>query len=172
MAQSQSAGDVLRSARQRAGLSQAALAARSGVSQSVISVYEAGRRQPSVPTLASLIEAAGCDLELRVRPRSPRYRLRGPLGQRLLTNLRRVREAAERHDVRLLGVFGSVSRGEDTSSSDIDLLVTLPQGMGLIGLGRVERELSDLLSARVDLVPADGLKPGVRKNVLADLVVL
>jgi predicted nucleotidyltransferase/DNA-binding XRE family transcriptional regulator len=163
---------VLRSARQRAGLSQTALATRSGVSQSVISVYEAGRRQPSLPTLAHLIEAAGCDLELRIRPRSPRDRLRGPLGQRLRKNRRQVREAMEGHGVRLLGVFGSVSRGEESPSSDIDLLVTLPQGMGLIGLGRVEQELSQLLSARVDLVPADGLKPGVRKNVLADLVVL
>jgi predicted nucleotidyltransferase len=44
--------------------------------------------------------------------------------------------------------------------------------MGLIGLGRVERELSDLLSARVELVPAADLKPAVRRNVLADLVVL
>jgi predicted nucleotidyltransferase/DNA-binding XRE family transcriptional regulator len=172
VAQPQSAGDVLRSARQRAGLSQAALAARSGVSQSVISVYEAGRRQPSLPTLANLVEAAGCDLELRVRPRSPRDRLRGPLGRRLFANRRQVREVMERQGVRLLGVFGSVSRGEDTASSDVDLLVTVPQGVGLIGLGRVEQKLSQLLSARVELVPADGLKPGVRKNVLADLVVL
>jgi predicted nucleotidyltransferase len=44
--------------------------------------------------------------------------------------------------------------------------------MRLIGMGRVERELSELLAAKVDLVPADGLKQGVRKNVLADLVVL
>ena len=172
MAESRSAGEVLRSARQRAGLSQAALAARSGVSQSVISVYEAGRRQPSLPTLVNLVEAAGCDLELRVRPRLPRDRLRGPLGRRLLKHRVSVAKTAERHGVGLLGVFGSVARGEDTPFSDIDLLVTLPRGMGLIGLGRVEQELSKLLSARVDLVPADGLKPGVRKNVLADLVVL
>jgi predicted nucleotidyltransferase/DNA-binding XRE family transcriptional regulator len=172
MTESPSTGVVLRGARQHAGLSQAALAARSGVSQSVISLYEAGRRQPSLPTLAKLVEAAGCDLELRVRPRWPRHRLRGPLGRRLLKHRVSVLKAAERHGVGLLGVFGSVARGEDTPSSDIDLLVTLPRGMGLIGLGRVERELSQLLCARVDLVPAEGLKPGARKNVLADLVVL
>jgi uncharacterized protein len=80
----QSAGTVLRAARTGAGLSQAALAARSGVSQSVISVYEAGRRQPSLPMLANLVEAAGCDLELRVHQRSTRKRLRGPIGRRLL----------------------------------------------------------------------------------------
>jgi uncharacterized protein len=159
-------------ARERAGLSQVALAARSGVSQSVISVYEAGRRQPSLPMLTNLVQAAGCDLEVRVRPRTARERLRGPLGRRVLKQRAKLLEAAERHGVRLLGVFGSVARDEETPTSDVDLLVTVPDGMGLIRLGRVEKELSDLLSSRVDLVPADGLKPGVRRNVLADLVVL
>lgn len=172
MSQPGSAGAVLRAARTCAGLSQAALAARSGVSQSVISVYEAGRRQPSLPMLTSLVEAAGCDLDLRVRQRPARAQLTGPIGRRLLKQRSRVLQTVERHGVQLLGVFGSVARGEETSQSDIDLLVTIPHGMGLIGMGRVERELSDLLNARVDLVPADGLKPGVRKNVLADLVML
>lgn len=172
MTQARSAAEVLRAARERAGLSQAALAARSGVSQSVISVYESGRRQPSLPMLAGLVEAAGCDLEVQVRPRTPRERLRGDVGRRLLKQRTRVLEAAARHGVRVLGVFGSVARGEETSSSDVDLLVAVPDGMGLIGLARVEKELSDLLSARVELIPADDLKPAVRRNVLADLVVL
>ena len=67
MRRDRSAAEVLRAAREEAGLSQAALAARSGVSQSVISVYESGRRQPSLPMLTGLVEAAGCDLELHVR---------------------------------------------------------------------------------------------------------
>jgi predicted nucleotidyltransferase len=138
----------------------------------VISVYEAGRRQPSLPTLRSLVEAAGCDLDVQVRPRSARTRLNGPLGVRLLKHRSRLLDAVARHGVQLLGVFGSVARGEETPESDVDLLVMIPQGMGLIGMGRVEKELSDLLAANVDLVPAEGLKPGVRKNVLADLVVL
>ena len=53
------AGSLLRQARQRAGLSQVELAAKAGVTQSVISAYESGHRQPSLPTLAALIEAAG-----------------------------------------------------------------------------------------------------------------
>jgi hypothetical protein len=34
----------------------------------VISAYEAGRRQPSLPTLARLIDAAGCDLVVDIQP--------------------------------------------------------------------------------------------------------
>lgn len=58
------AGALLRRARKRSGLSQSELAARAGTAQSVISVYESGRRQPSLPMLMSLVEATG--LHLRV----------------------------------------------------------------------------------------------------------
>jgi len=67
-----SSGALLREARRRAGLSQAELAVRAGVAQSVISVYESGRRQPALPTLAALIKATGFDLDVRLRQREPR----------------------------------------------------------------------------------------------------
>jgi transcriptional regulator with XRE-family HTH domain len=61
------AGELLRQARKRADLSQVELAARAGVTQSVISAYEAGHRQPSIPALAALIDAAGHELVMGVR---------------------------------------------------------------------------------------------------------
>lgn len=48
---------ILRDARRRAGLSQAALAERTGTSQATISAYESGRKQPSVDTLSRLLAA-------------------------------------------------------------------------------------------------------------------
>jgi transcriptional regulator with XRE-family HTH domain len=60
------AGDLIRLARVKAGLSQAAVAERAGVAQSLISAYENGRRQPTVPTLCRLVEAAGFDLRVRL----------------------------------------------------------------------------------------------------------
>jgi transcriptional regulator with XRE-family HTH domain len=63
----ESAGSLLRQARKGAGLSQEELAARAGVTQSVISAYESGRRQPAIPTLAALIDAAGYELVVDVR---------------------------------------------------------------------------------------------------------
>ena len=58
---------MLRRARLGAGLSQAGLAVRAGVAQSVISAYEAGRRQPALPTLARLIDATGYDLVVDIQ---------------------------------------------------------------------------------------------------------
>ena len=56
------AGTLLRQARKRAGLSQVGLATRAAVAQSVISAYESGQRQPSLPALTRLVDAAGFEL--------------------------------------------------------------------------------------------------------------
>ena len=53
---------TLRAARERAGLTQAALAERTGTSQATISAYESGRKQPSVDTLSRLLGALDCRL--------------------------------------------------------------------------------------------------------------
>jgi len=53
---------AIRSARTRAGLSQAELAARAGTSQATLSAYETGRRDPTAGTLIRLLGAAGARL--------------------------------------------------------------------------------------------------------------
>lgn len=58
------AGSLLRSARGRLGLSQTAFAALLDIAQPTLSAYEAGRRQPTVPTLVRLLNRAGLDLRM------------------------------------------------------------------------------------------------------------
>jgi transcriptional regulator with XRE-family HTH domain len=57
----------VRSARQDAGLSQRALAERSGVAQPTIARIERGQVDPRLSTVAALLDA--CDCELRIEPR-------------------------------------------------------------------------------------------------------
>lgn len=163
----------MRHARVGARLTQAELAARAGVTQSVISAYESGHRQPALATLAALIEAAGYELTVNLRRRPRRLgRLSGPVGRHVRRKRRELVEAAAAHGVTNLRVFGSVARGQDRPDSDVDLLADLPPGMGLLGLGRVQAELEAILGSPVDLVPAGDLKPGVRSRAQADLVTL
>jgi predicted nucleotidyltransferase/DNA-binding XRE family transcriptional regulator len=171
--QTVTAGALLRQARKRAGLSQVELAARAGVTQSVVSAYESGHRQPAIPALAALIDAAGYELVLGLR-RQPRRlgRLSGPVGRRVRRHRHDLIAAAAAHGVQNLRVFGSVARGEDRPDSDVDLLADLPPGLSLFGLGRAEADLGAILGARVDLIPAGDLKPGVRARVEPDLVAL
>ena len=167
------AGALLRKARRQTGLSQVELAMRAGVTQSVISAYESGHRQPAIPALAALVDAAGYELVMEVR-RQPRRlaRLSGPVGRRVRRRRHDLIAAAAAHGVRNLRVFGSVARGEDRPDSDVDLLADLPPDLGLFGLGRVEADLEAILGSRVDLIPAADLKPGVRPRVERDLVAL
>jgi transcriptional regulator with XRE-family HTH domain len=56
------AADVLRTARQRAGMSLRELADRADTSHSTLSAYESGRKVPRVDTLERIVRAAGQDL--------------------------------------------------------------------------------------------------------------
>jgi predicted nucleotidyltransferase len=67
-----------------------------------------------------------------------------------------------------LALFGSVLGERFGPGSDVDVLVTFAPDaqIGFVTLGRIQRELEELLQHQVDLVPQDGLKPTIRKSVL------
>jgi transcriptional regulator with XRE-family HTH domain len=62
------AADLLKAARQRAGLSQRALAAKAKTAQSVIARIESGATSPSWDTLEALLGAAGVQLRVDLEP--------------------------------------------------------------------------------------------------------
>src|SRR6476659_5078821 len=62
------AAAAIRTARETAGLSKRALARRAGTSPAAIVAYESGAREPTVPTLARIVDGANARLELRVTP--------------------------------------------------------------------------------------------------------
>ncbi|WP_460683016.1 helix-turn-helix domain-containing protein [Modestobacter lapidis] len=169
-----SAGSLVREARRRAGMTQTQLADRAGITQSVVSAYESGRREPSLPVLLSLIAATGHYLEGSLAAADPGQSaaLSGPLGRRVRRHRTRIRTIAASYGAGHVRVFGSVARGSERADSDVDLLMDLPDDMGLFTLGRLRRDLEDLLQARVDVVPSGGLKPGVREQVEAEVVAL
>lgn len=168
------AAAVLRQARARAGLTQRELAQRAGVSQSVIAAYESGGREPSLATLAALVEATGISLTVDLGDALPASAApaSGPIGHRLRRRRAAVLALAAKHGVSNVRVFGSVARGEEGPHSDLDLLVHLPHGAGLFLLGRFKQELEDLLHVAVDVVPDDGVKPRAGVNIDKDLVAL
>ena len=61
-------GQLLRSARLRAGLDQAGLAQRAATTQTYVSRVERGVTVPSLPTLERLLAAMGLRLSLQIEP--------------------------------------------------------------------------------------------------------
>ncbi|HVX22482.1 MAG TPA: helix-turn-helix transcriptional regulator [Acidimicrobiales bacterium] len=65
----QDVGQLIRSARNDAGLSQRDLATLSGTSAATIALYETGKKEPRLSTLSRIIDAAGADLAVEALPR-------------------------------------------------------------------------------------------------------
>lgn len=75
------------------------------------------------------------------------------------------------HHVRRLSIFGSVLRDDFTPTSDVDVLVEFEAGHtpGLMGLSRMERDLSPFFGGRkVDLRTPHDLSRYFRAEVLAE----
>jgi uncharacterized protein len=73
--------------------------------------------------------------------------------------------AAGRHGASNVRLFGSVVRGEDTPSSDIDFLVDLAEDRGFDDYLALAEELEALTGRRVDLVTSRGLSPFLKPHI-------
>lgn len=97
-------GERLRRARQKAGLTQAALAEAAGVTDETISRVERGAYEPALSTLMAIVTALDVDLsavaEPEVRGRSSPNRS-SPLTRRLLEQFERLDAPAQRTLVKL-----------------------------------------------------------------------
>ena len=124
--------------------------------------------------LAKLVEASGHRLrvDLVAEPDRRHGLPDTPMGRRLRRLRRAIIDAAERRGATNVRVFGSVARGEDNSSSDVDLLVDLADNVGIVGLIGLEREIAETLKRDVDVVPAANLKTTLASQVLAEAVPL
>ena len=74
--------------------------------------------------------------------------------------------------IEFLGVFGSVSRGEDSASSDIDLIARFRHPIGLLDLIGVELRMKELLGRKVDLGTEASLHPLIIDHVQKDLKII
>jgi predicted nucleotidyltransferase len=77
----------------------------------------------------------------------------------LLANSDAIKSIAARHKAFNVAVFGSVARGDDGPTSDIDLLVDFCPGASFVDEFRLENELCEFLKIRVNLISRRGLKP-------------
>lgn len=78
-------------------------------------------------------------------------------------------ELRAKFHVKDIGVFGSYARGEQAAVSDVDILVSFEQPIGLAFVELAEY-LESLLGVKVDLVSAGALKPKMREHIEADIV--
>ena len=61
-----------------------------------------------------------------------------------------------------------MARNEATEASDIDLLVSFSRPISLLQMVTLERELSDALGRKVDLLTEASLSPYLRDHILKE----
>ena len=86
----------------------------------------------------------------------------------------KLRQCCQRHGIVRASLFGSVLRDDFTDKSDIDVLAEFaPEArVGLIRLGGIEAELSELFGRRVDLNTPESLSKYFRDEVLAEAEII
>lgn len=84
---------------------------------------------------------------------------------RILRLLKKSQEYLDNRGILSLAVFGSTARQENTSTSDVDILVAFKSAPTFDQYIETKFFLEDLLGCKVDLVTQDGLKPLARAEV-------
>ena len=75
---------------------------------------------------------------------------------------------AKRYGAYNVRVFGSVARGEDTSRSDLDILVDMEDERSIWDLAGLLADLTDALDCRVQVVESAGLHKLLKDRILSE----
>ncbi|HKZ33737.1 MAG TPA: nucleotidyltransferase domain-containing protein [Candidatus Nanoarchaeia archaeon] len=76
----------------------------------------------------------------------------------------------KKNHVTKAGIFGSYSRGEQKTDSDIDILVEISKPISLLDFSRLKLDLEDALGRKVDIVEYNSIKPLIKKRILNEEV--
>ena len=79
-------------------------------------------------------------------------------------------ELKQKFHVKEIGIFGSYVRDENNEKSDLDVLVEFTEPVGLFEFLDLEDYLKKLVGVKIDLVSKNGLKPGIGKNILKEVI--
>ncbi len=76
----------------------------------------------------------------------------------------------EKYKVKEISLFGSIVRGEQEETSDIDMLVDFDEDADFFDLVGLALFLEEKLKHKVDIVPRRALRDEIRESVLKEVV--
>lgn len=131
------------------GESKADVARATGLGEPAVRRLFSGRHpNPTVRTL----ETVAAHLGLRLSLEEPPDDQSTPTLAELRSQADVIEGIVTQHGGSNVRVFGSVARDEARPGSDIDLLIDVKPGTGLLELGAIEDELATVLGRRVDVI--------------------
>lgn len=79
-------------------------------------------------------------------------------------------DSLSKYKARIKAIFGSVARGDESESSDIDILVDFQEGADLFDFVGLSLFLEEKLHRRIDIVSTDTIKREIRDIILKDAI--
>jgi predicted nucleotidyltransferase len=127
---------------------------------------ERGELNPTVAMLERLVEASGNELVITVERRHG-----APTMDALRARRNDVLDAVTRFGGSNVRVFGSVASDSATVESDVDLLIDVPAGTGLVTVRQITEAVAAVLPWHVDVVTSGAARRRMA-HVLAEAIAL
>lgn len=85
---------------------------------------------------------------------------------------KKIASVLKEQGARKIAVFGSYIKGEEKPESDIDVIVEFSEKKSLLELVRMERELSEILGIKVDLLTEKSISPYLIDEIKEEMEVI
>lgn len=85
---------------------------------------------------------------------------------------KKIAQSLKSQGVRKIAVFGSYIKGEERPGSDIDIIVEFLERKSLLEIVRIERELSETLGIKVDLLTEKSISPYLIDTIMKEMRVI
>jgi predicted nucleotidyltransferase len=86
--------------------------------------------------------------------------------------LKKIAQALKEQGATKVAIFGSYAREEERPESDIDVIVEFSEKKSLLELVKIERELSETLGIKVDLLTEKSISPYLIDTVRQQMEVI
>jgi len=92
--------------------------------------------------------------------------------EQVIATLRKNSDSLRDFHVKDLYLFGSVVRGDEKQTSDVDLLVEFEPAaqIGLFEFSRLQRTLTEMLGCKVDLATPEALHKSMKGRIMEEAV--
>jgi len=87
----------------------------------------------------------------------------------ILNKMKEITNHCKENGIEYLGLFGSYARGDYKKGNDLDLLIKVNGEKTLLDLVRIERELSEILNVKVDLLTEESISKYIINYIKKEL---
>jgi uncharacterized protein len=83
-----------------------------------------------------------------------------------------IKPVLSKYGVQSASIVGSIANGNDTESSDIDLVIEIDRPMSLLTFASIKIELEEILKRKVDLLERSAIKPRLKQLILLKEIIV